>query len=559
MLPYYQIMLGLSVLLTGVFLGKWNRHVSTYLSMIFLMIPITSLGSYAIAASKTVREALLGNVLTYMNGCYLQFFFLLYVASFCKVHMPKWLSFTLFAVGTLIECCALTTEQFHFLYKNAAIACENGVTYLLKDYGPAHAIYYVLIGVYLALELGILIYGMKKKDVSGINIFLLFMIYSLNFAAFAVRKSITVWLDYLPCAYVLSQIILMVMAQRLSLYDISHTAMHSILLEGDIGVISFDTARRYLGCSEAASRFLPELSAFRTDEAIQNNSSLYKILGVFLDEMEQKGELTGEELERNGRCLKVTGGRLYFDKKEVGYQIRLEDNTKEREYIRLLNRYNEQLESEVERKTEHIQKIQDHLVLSMADMVENRDTNTGGHIKRTSDVIRILADEIRKDNKLGLSNTFLKNLIKAAPMHDLGKVAVDDAILRKPGRFTDEEYEIMKSHAEKGAEIVEKILKDINDPDLCKLAVNVAHYHHERFDGSGYPTGISGEQIPIEARIMAIADVYDALVSKRCYKEAFSFEKAYEIIEEGMGTQFDERLNPYFMRCRRKLEEYYRG
>ena len=552
-------MLGISAFLTGVFLGKWHRHVSTYLSMIFLMIPIANLGSYAVAASESINEALLGNVLTYLNGCYLQFFFLLYVASFCKVHLPKWLNLTLFASGTMIECCALTVERNHFLYRGAAIAQKSGVTYLIKDYGPVHIFYYVLLALYLILELVILVYGVKKKDVSGINIFLLFMIYLLNLFAFVIGKSVTVWLDVLPCAYVLSQIILMIMAKRLSLYDISHTAMHTMLLEGDIGFITFDAARRYLGCSEAAVRFLPELEDFRTDAVIQNNSSLYKILGVFIDEVEEKGEFEGEQLERNGRSLKVTGGRLYCDNKEAGYQIRLEDNTKEREYIRLLNQYNEQLETEVGKKTEHIQKIQDHLVLSMADMVENRDTNTGGHIKRTSDVIRILTDEIKKDNRLGLSNTFLKNLVKAAPMHDLGKIAVDDAILRKPGRFTDEEFEIMKTHAEKGAEIVEKILKDINDPELCQLAVNVAHYHHERFDGSGYPTGIAGEQIPIEARIMAIADVYDALVSKRCYKEAFSFEKAYEIIEEGMGTQFDERLNPYFVRCRQKLEEYYRA
>jgi putative two-component system response regulator len=142
-------------------------------------------------------------------------------------------------------------------------------------------------------------------------------------------------------------------------------------------------------------------------------------------------------------------------------------------------------------------------------------------------------------------------------MHDLGKIAVDDAILRKPGRFTPEEFEKMKAHAAEGARIVHEILKDTDDDSFHLLAENVARYHHERWDGSGYPEGLIGEEIPLEARIMAIADVYDALVSKRVYKEAFSFEKADKIIMEGMGTQFDPGLESAYVNARPRLEEYY--
>ena len=131
-------------------------------------------------------------------------------------------------------------------------------------------------------------------------------------------------------------------------------------------------------------------------------------------------------------------------------------------------------------------------------------------------------------------------------MHDLGKIAIDDSILRKPGRFTPEEFEVMKTHSAEGARIVSDILKDTDDEEFRKIAVNVAHYHHERVDGSGYPDGLKGDEIPLEARIMAIADVYDALVSKRVYKESYSFEKADRIIIEGMGTQFDPSLQPYY-------------
>ena len=190
-------------------------------------------------------------------------------------------------------------------------------------------------------------------------------------------------------------------------------------------------------------------------------------------------------------------------------------------------------------------------------MVESRDNSTGGHIRRTSEVVRILIDEILMDNTLQLSNEFCENLIKAAPLHDLGKIAVNDKILRKTGRFTPEEFQQMKFHAEEGARVVHEILIDSDDKEYTRIAENVAHYHHERMDGSGYPKGLKGDDIPLEARIMAIADVYDALVSKRVYKEKYSFEKANQIILEGMGTQFDSRLKKYYVSARPKLEAYY--
>ena len=219
--------------------------------------------------------------------------------------------------------------------------------------------------------------------------------------------------------------------------------------------------------------------------------------------------------------------------------------------------YNEELQKEVAAKTERIVELHDRLIIGMATMVESRDNSTGGHIRRTSAGVRILTDAIRGDGSLRLPDGFCEKLIKAAPMHDLGKIAVDDSILRKPGRFTPEEYDQMKTHAAEGARIVREILADTDDKEFRRIAENAAHYHHERFDGSGYPDGLKGEEIPLEARIMAIADVYDALVSKRVYKESYSFEKADEIILEGMGTQFDPMLEKYYAAARPKLEEYY--
>ena len=190
------------------------------------------------------------------------------------------------------------------------------------------------------------------------------------------------------------------------------------------------------------------------------------------------------------------------------------------------------LENQVAEKTANILHIKDMMVLGMADMVESRDNNTGDKL-------------------------LLRRIEKAAPMHDLGKIAVSDAILRKPGRYTEEEFNEMKRHSAEGAKIVENILRGVEDDEFVEIAKNIAHYHHEKWNGKGYPEGLSKTDIPVEARIMALADVFDALVSKRCYKDAYSYDKAFSIIEESLGEHFDPEIGRAFLDCKEELVALY--
>ncbi len=222
----------------------------------------------------------------------------------------------------------------------------------------------------------------------------------------------------------------------------------------------------------------------------------------------------------------------------------------------LADNFNE-MASSLNQKTKKIGVIQDSIIKGMAVMIESRDNSTGGHINRTSDCIRVFGQKLRENEEFGITPDFYDSLVKAAPMHDLGKIAVDDAVLRKPGRFTDEEYEKMKTHAREGARIVESVLNEVENLEFKKIAINVAHYHHEKWNGTGYPEKISGENIPLEARIMALADVFDALVSKRCYKESMSYDKAFEIIQNDLGTHFDPKLGQLFLDCREDLIKLY--
>ncbi|HOO80192.1 MAG TPA: HD domain-containing protein, partial [Lachnospiraceae bacterium] len=226
-----------------------------------------------------------------------------------------------------------------------------------------------------------------------------------------------------------------------------------------------------------------------------------------------------------------------------------------------LNHYNTQLEDAVQKQTAHILDMQNKMILGMANIVESRDNSTGGHIKRTSEVVRILVEELKCENLFTdiLTKEYCEYIVKAAPMHDLGKIAIEDRVLKKPGKYTREEYEEMKKHAANGAQIVETILKDVEDEPFVNISKNIAHYHHEKWDGTGYPEGLHGDAIPLEARIMALADVYDAIVSKRCYKEKMPYDQAVIIIEESIGKHFDPVIGAAFLKCREQVEAFYQN
>lgn len=289
---------------------------------------------------------------------------------------------------------------------------------------------------------------------------------------------------------------------------------------------------------------MPEMDGFEVMRKIHGNDELADIPIIFLT--------ADNDAETESRCLEE-GAADFIAKPFILNVMRSRISR-----ILELDDLRKNLEEKLDERTRHISHIQQMMVLGMATMVESRDNSTGGHIKRTSMVVETFAAKLSRSD-YGLSKSFLKKVIRAAPMHDLGKIAVDDRILRKQGKFTDEEYEEMKNHSREGARIVKQILEGVEKEDFVRIAVNMAHYHHEKWNGTGYPTGIAGEEIPVEARIMALADVFDALVSKRCYKEAFSYDKAFGIIEESLGTHFDPGLGRIFITCRSELEELYNG
>ncbi len=215
-----------------------------------------------------------------------------------------------------------------------------------------------------------------------------------------------------------------------------------------------------------------------------------------------------------------------------------------------LKNQNQVLEIKVKERTKDLQISQDISILAMATLAEIRDNETGNHIRRTQNYIRFLAQEIQKiaEYQDYLTDENIDLLYKSAPLHDIGKVGIPDSILLKPGKLDADEFHIMKKHAEYGenAIIEAETLLGNKETSYLFFAREIAGYHHEKWDGSGYPRGLSGEDIPLSARLMALADVYDALISRRVYKPAFSHEQAVEIILEGKGTHFDPNITSVF-------------
>lgn len=216
------------------------------------------------------------------------------------------------------------------------------------------------------------------------------------------------------------------------------------------------------------------------------------------------------------------------------------------------------LETEIEKRTREVMALQDVTIHTMASLAETRDNETGNHIRRTSHYVKVLAEKLRFNPRFGyfLTDKNIELMFKSAPLHDIGKVGIPDRILLKPGRLDPYEFEIMKTHTTLGRDAIMSAEKELSiEVEFLKFAKEIAYGHQEKWDGSGYPEGLSGDDIPISARLMALADVYDALISKRVYKDGMSHEKAVQIIIEGRGRHFDPDMVDAFLALQDEFRE----
>lgn len=562
-LNVYAVTFWVSILMLMLLLVVAQNRNITYYLLAFATITISNLGYYSISTAETLETALVGNWMQYLGGIYIPIFIFFSTMQLCRMEVPKWLLVFLSLTSMVVLHFVLTIGENPYYYKSVQLGFDNGVAYLIKDYGPVHGLYMLQLYGCVLGAIAIILYSFfTRKNVPHQVTFCMMFIEIISVGGYLLRRFTASTMEWTAIAYIIAEGLLVILIRRIGRYEVAGSIANSLDENSTHAYIVFDRRRRFMGCNDKALEYLPEVKNQRIDGLLDKEKTpvLYEHVGEWLSR-----EVVKEDqclIKHDGYIFECTLKVLHPGKSKSidGYMLEVVDVTYEQKYLELLNGYSDTLEQEVQEKTLYANKLQERIVLGIADMVESRDTNTGGHIKRTSEVIRIFAKELKQHaDEYGFSKTFLRNLVKAAPMHDLGKIAVEDRILRKPGAFTDEEYEEMKMHSEKGAEIVAQILKDVEDKELVQIAINVAHYHHEKWNGEGYPEGLSREGIPKEARIMALADVFDTLVSKRCYKEKMSYDEAFQIIEDSLGSHFDPEFGKLFLRCRTQLEEFYDG
>ncbi len=281
---------------------------------------------------------------------------------------------------------------------------------------------------------------------------------------------------------------------------------------------------------------MPGMSGFETVEVLNNNEKTRSIPVIFLTARAESEDIVhGFEL----------GGVDYITKPFKGVELR----SRVQNHLELYA-YRTDLEHLVEERTYDTELLKDVIIEAMGEMAEYRDPETGSHIHRTREYVRLLAETLISEGLFAdqLTPDYIELLRKSAPLHDIGKVAIRDSILLKPGKLTFEEFEEMKEHTTFGEEVISNLEQMAGQQtSFLKCAKEIAGSHHEKFDGSGYPRGIVGNNIPLAGRIMAIADVYDALISKRVYKSAMTHDQAMSIMLEGKGSHFDPLMIETFL------------
>ena len=537
--------IGILIPISGIFaLIRNNQHSENTFRLVLTNIGclIMNSGYFLILLSDSELEASTALKIEYLGDAMFYLFFILFMQSYLQKRAHKiptylWIAFECILVGfywvdsirnRFIGEYTFTNETRFNIY---TAQVEANTIYLIRN---SILCFLLFIGlIYTTVRM-----FRTKLKTERYNLARLVGAQFVVTLSLVIQLIVNPALNIVPLFASLSILSVILSVIKNEFFGVADSGHEWVFEQMDNAYIIVDSLYGYLDSNNAAKKLFSCISEYRQNERISDQ--LYEI---FTSE-EKTIEIEGKFFEK-----KVT--QIKRNDKIIGYGLLLED-------ITLMHMYNAQLHKEVNEKTEHIQLVQDSIITGMASVVESRDNITGGHINRTSMVVKTFSKKlIEHSAELGIDEAFLNNVVKAAPMHDIGKIAVDDIVLRKPGKFTDEEYAKMKCHSAEGAKMLQKILSEVDDEYFKQIAINVAQYHHERYDGKGYPNGVSGENIPLEARIMALADVFDALVSKRCYKDAFTYDKAFSIIEEGLGTQFDPILGRLFSECRPELEKLY--
>lgn len=566
----FIVLLGLLSLVVLVYYSKRGNNLLEILLSVTLFI--SNVGYFFLSTARTVDTAFIANSLAYLGGIFLPFIVMLKLVEFSKSKIPDWFTFTMAFFNILLYITVMLSEKYTFYY--ADVVFDPGPpAALLTTPGPFYYARFIILGVEMALSIffTVLTYTGRRKASFRTMIFFVGMMFMV-FLVYITELIIDLRYELLPFCYLACALMLNYSSKRMALYDVTLSVQEKIDEINNYAYIALDRNYNFMGCNAMAYNFFPELESAAIDSRLNpDNYALKGLLkwvhdtSMYADKDDVTKKYVKDDIvinDRNPEERKHLNCEMslihYGDQRRIeGYLVELVDDTDQQARIEQLSFRGERLQREATKAAKKLKSLQSSTILGMAAMIESRDNSTGGHINRTTACCALFIEHLRTLNDYNQSENYWDAVVNSAPLHDLGKIGVSDAILKKASGLKPWEYDEMKTHAAKGAEIVSKVLVDVDDKEFVRVATNVAHYHHEKYDGSGYPDHLRGEQIPFEARIMALVDVFDALVSQRYYKEPMSYDDAFKIIHDERGSHFDPHLSKIFISLKPEIISLY--
>ncbi len=518
-----------------------GEHMSTREQFLFLMVILfvitIQLGNLLEYNSRSLDAAMLSRCISCVGACYAEWLLLLFVIRFLDYQKPRLLIYTLFFLHTVILISVLANRYNTLFYGSAVYHHLHGVGRVYASSGPLNYLHRVLMLFYaIAIPCYCFHYYYHHRNTrNGRNAIYLSLCVIFPAIGYIIHMTgITGEFDPTCVFFTGSVIVAFFLNVRGHLFDVVEIARNQLISSLSDAVIILSPELQILYMNDAAHEIFVD---------VYNNMDTYQLIGGICKNAR-------ESYEKEGKTYNIHTDELRKNGQFYGYTLVFSDVTE-------LADYATELKSQVDAKVSEITRIQQKVLMSFANMIELRDDLTGQHVKRTTAFVEILSQELVKRHLFPdeLDEFIVARISAAAALHDIGKITISDTILQKPGKLTREEFEVIKTHSSKGGYIIEEILSDVGDDSYLEDARIMALYHHEKWDGTGYPEGLSGTDIPLSARIMAVADVFDALISKRQYKDAFDLDQAFSIIEESAGSHFDPIIAGVFVELRPQIEK----
>lgn len=504
----------------------WANRAHSYFFIVTTSAIVNNVG-YLLEMLGTNGDACYhATVFAYLGKPFIPVAMLMFAARFCKVKIPKIVKGILYILSLVFFALVVTSDMNGWFYVSREFVTDSGFfPHNVYKHGP---LYFVFLAETLACIVAMLVIvigkykktKLRKARKQLLSIIAMAAVEFVGLILFLLR--VTGGYDTTSVALLVCAVIFCISVVRFNIFEDVEVVKQALFEDLDEIIIAFhDADDEIFYYNDCAKRVFPELES----------DKIRKLSDFAKDIKTKKTLFKGEGI------YEVSVKPIFVKERPVGEVLILKDITE-------TYKMNVSLQFQVNRTKEDIARMQKSVIVGLADMVEARDGFTGAHIRNTSEYVKVIVDALGKEIKYKdiLTPEYSKMLVDAAPLHDIGKISVPDSILGKKGRLSDDEFEIIKKHTVNGANIIDQTLKDVESAEYLKLAHEIALFHHEKWDGSGYPNGISGEDIPLSARIMAVADVYDALTSKRSYKDAYSFEKARDIMTSGKDQHFDGYL-----------------